>query len=172
MLENASCLFCKYLQYGSHHRKVSPQSWHRHAVSLASIPARPIEPPPNPYYLCPAPSSEPILRRRPQRDLWPRGPKTLSELRSISWLRFYIRRVSLWCESVKPIGLKTKRAVSTCSYAQPTPHARTYTFATRHKIGGKWLGLPSSGNHFRKFCLDFSVQTNASYYGSGVWLEH
>ena len=171
MLENASCLFCKYLQYGSHHRKVSPQSWHRHAVSLASIPAGPIEPPPSPYYLCPAPSSKPILKRRAQRDLWPHGPKTLSELRSISWLRFYIRRrVSLWCESVKPIPLK--RAVSTCSYAQSTPHAHPYTFATRHKIGGKWLGLPSSGNHFRKFCLDFSVQTNASYYGAEVWLEH
>ena len=172
MLENASCLFCKYLQYGSHHRKVSPQSWHGHAVSLASIPGRPIEPPPNPYYLCPAPSSKPILKHRSQRDLWPHGPKTLSELRSISWPRFYIRCVSLWRESVKPIGLKTKRAVSTCSYAQSAPPCPVYTFATRHKIGGRWLGLPSLGNHFRKFCLDFIVQTNVSYYGAGVWLEH
>ena len=125
MLENASCLFCKYLQYGSHHRKVSPQSWHWHAVSLASIPARPIEPPPNPYYLCPAPSSKPILKRRPKRDLWPHGPKTWSELRSISWLRFYIRRMSLWCEFVKPIvGLKTKRAM-------PSLYPDTRTHSTR-----------------------------------------
>ena len=166
MLENASCLFCKYLQYGGHHRKVSPQSWHGHAVSLASIPGRPIEPPPSPYYLCPAPSSEPILRRRPQRDLWPPGPKTLSELRSISWLRFYIRRMSLWCEFVKPIvGLKTKRAM-------PSLLRYLNTFDTRHKIEGKWLAYDARGIIFRKFCLDFNVQTNASYYGSGVWLEH
>ena len=138
MLENASCLFCKYLQYGSHHRKVSPQSWHGHAVSLASIPGRPIEPPPNPYYLCPAPSSEPILRRRPQRDLWPPRPKTLSELRSISWLRFYIRTVSLWRESVKPIGLKTKGAVSTCSNAQSNLHACTHSLRDIKLGGNGW----------------------------------
>lgn len=167
-----TCMSCMgRLQYCVHDRKVSVHSWHPHAASQHPFQPRPIEPPPNPYYLCPAPSSKPILKRRPQRDLWPHGPKTLSDLRSISWPRFYIRRVSLWRESVKPIGLKTKRAVSTCSYAQ-SPACPAYTFATRHKIGGKWLGLPSSGNHFRKFCLDFSVQTNASYYGAGVWLEH
>jgi hypothetical protein len=167
-----TCMSCMgRLQYRIHDRKVSVHSWHPHAASQHPFQPRPIEPPPNPYYLCPAPSSKPILKRRPQRDLWPHGPKTLSDLRSISWLRFYIRRVSLWRESVKPIGLKTKRAVSTCSYAQ-SPACPAYTFATRHKIGGKWLGLPSSGNHFRKFCLDFSVQTNAAYYGAGVWLEH
>ena len=137
------------LQYRIHDRKVSFHSWHPHAASLASIPAALLSPhPPNPYYLCPAPSSKPILKRRAQRDLWPHGPKTLSELRSISWLRFYIRRrVSLWCESVKPIGLKTKRAVSTCSYAQSTPHAITQcTHSLRDiKLEGNGWACPARG---------------------------